>query len=674
MSASKEDVLETHLRYAGSAELFINRDASWSIGPDTKSLVPVHFGPYTAINDDTFGFSAVAVDKTDTGYTLYVRADADDNTVVEVKVSLTGEVDASSISLLSTSQLEAAEDKIKCDLNDSGGYGAGFVVLEGGPSASLMKSSSGAYAVGPDSSHATVMTIGGAALTDKVLPAGWQITKVLPAASGTGFEAFAKAPTGEVFDAQFNSAGEFTGGAVLSAAEVQGIEQTRSVDLNGNRDLPAAAGWTATLKSATIQSNVNTALGDGHISHSEAVNLVEALITAHKSAGTTISADEVADLQAIAARGKAVFAGTDATASDYLSFVFSKMVDGSLANRFYTGGQLQASELGNLAPNAPVTVMEKLLDKWLLGGDLPSPVTGGDKANPAAAEARPTYAKSTGTLFVDGVTLADVNQGSAGDCYLIADLLGVAAVSPSAITSMVVDNGVVNGSHTWGVRFFDGTGNANWVTVNDMLPVGETGKLQYARNATSDPNGEIWVPLVEKAYAQANTLEFLQRAETTGQNSYLAIEGGQGDPVAQILGGKVTAYLIGGGDNSTNPYVSKSVAVDPTDTAAVNSLVATLTAAMNAGKPIWVGTNNEVKDSFGNILLAGGHAQLGLDADKADPNSTTMLVYNPWGLVDAPNPPAASPQGHVSPASFEIVQLVGMTGIDFWIADGITGG
>ncbi len=301
-------------------------------------------------------------------------------------------------------------------------------------------------------------------------------------------------------------------------------------------------------------------------------------------------------------------------------------------------------------------------------------MTGGDKANPQAAEARPSYAKSNGTLFVDGVSLGDVNQGSAGDCYLIADLLGVAAVAPTAITAMIVDNGTVNGTHTWGVRFFDSTGIANWVAVNDMLPVSAAGQLQYGRNAASDPNGEIWVPLVEKAYAEANMLEILPRAETTGQNSYLAIEGGQGDPIAEILGGKVVAYSLDPADNSSNPFVSKTVVVDRNDATALNGLIATLTSAMNAGQPIWVGTNNAVKDSFGNILLAGGHAQLGLDADKANPSSTAMLVYNPWGLADAPNPAGASPQGHISPATFEIAQLVGMTGIDFWILDGAIGG
>ena len=44
---------------------------------------------------------------------------------------------------------------------------------------------------------------------------------------------------------------------------------------------------------------------------------------------------------------------------------------------------------------------------------------------------------------------------------------------------------------------------------------------------------------------------------------------------------------------------------------------------------------------------------------------------------DAPqggNPPAATPQGHISPAPIEIATLVGLSGIDFWILDAATGG
>lgn len=675
MSDSKEDVVETHLRYAGNgAELYINQDASWSIGTSTKTLVPVHFGSFTAIDDDTFGFSAVCVEKTSTGFTLYVRSDADENTLVQVKVSATGEVDAASIELMSSAELYEAEDKLKTDLNDNGTYGSDAVCLLGGDT-SLFMSASGAYAVGASADQAATLTVGSQPLTDKLLPSGWTITKVL--ATATGFEVFAQDPSGAVFDAQFSSHGELTGGSMLSAIDLAGKEKTLGVDLNGNGDLSAAAGWTSVLKTASLKTGVDTALADGHISYTEAVGLVQGLIDQHKSAGTTISASEVTDLQAIAARGDSIFAGGTSAASDYLSFVFSKMVDGSVANRFYTGGQLQATELGNLAPNAPVSLLEKLVDKWLLGGDLPAPKTGGDKANPAAQEANPTYAKATGSLFVDGVAINDVNQGSAGDCYLLANLLGVAAIKPEAIQAMVVDNGEINGSHTWGVRFFDGTGTANWVTVNDMLPVSESGKLQYAGNASKDASGELWVSLIEKAYAEVNTLEILFRMEATGLNSYLGIEGGRGDAMVQILGGpKVDAYIMGAPSGRTpqHPYVDKVVGWDPADKAAVTDLISTLSKAMNAGQAIYIGTKTDLKDSFGNTLLSHGHAQLGLDGDATNPNNTDLLVYNPWGLVDQPTPPGPTAQQFISPVRLDIADLVGQPGISFFVQDAVTGG
>lgn len=254
------------------------------------------------------------------------------------------------------------------DLNGSGGYGNGFIVLEGG-AVSLMKSADGAYAIGPSTNQAVVMTIGGTPLTDSVLPAGWKITKVLPADSG--YDVFAKDPSGLVFNAKFNAAGQYTDGAVVGAAQLQSTEAARGVDLNSDQSLAAASGWTAALKNATIKSSVDTALADGRISYTEAVSLLDAVIQSHKGTGAAISADEVADLQAISARGKAVFGGGSATSTDYLSFVFSKLVDGSVANRFYTGGQLQAAELGNLTVDSPVSQLEKLVDKWLLGGDCP---------------------------------------------------------------------------------------------------------------------------------------------------------------------------------------------------------------------------------------------------------------------------------------------------------------
>ena len=274
------------------------------------------------------------------------------------------------------------------------------------------------------------------------------------------------------------------------------------------------------------------------------------------------------------------------------------------------------------------------------------------------------YAKSSGTLVLDGVTPGDIKQGQLGDCFLAAALVSVADAKPGAITSMVVDNGIVDGSHSWGVRFFNAQGQAQWVTVNDMLPVREAGSttLVYGANPQGDLNGEIWFPLIEKAYAQANTLKILPRSEQIGVNGYWGIEGGFGDPIASVLGGKVTAYVytenvsFGNNDYITIKYVNRA------DPVALADYQAIVLAALNGGKAVWIGSDKKTTDAFDNTLLTGGHAFSAIDANKADPNSAGVSVWNPWGVKSLPDPPTNV--GHLSPFdTYDIAALVGIAEI-----------
>jgi hypothetical protein len=342
------------------------------------------------------------------------------------------------------------------------------------------------------------------------------------------------------------------------------------------------------------------------------------------------------------------------------------MVESSPANKFYTGGQARPAELGSLAAGSSADTLEKLMGKWLLGSDLPSTATAGDSATGAARAVTAFYAKSSGTLFVDGIALADAQQGTTGNCYMVAAVGGIAGSNSGAITAMIV--------RTWGVRFFDSAGKANWVTVNDMLPVDAEGSttLAYGGAPGKNLNGEIWFSLVEKAYAQVNALGILPRDEQTGLNSYAAVEGGQGDPLAQLTPGRVTAYTLNPSASfANNPYITLNI-VDKNNAAAVTSLVDTLKAAANSGKTIWVGVDNTVRDAFGNQLLVGSHAHYILDADPANPNNSNVLVYNPWGISNLPTPPGPveGDQKFVSPAPYELVDLVGIAGLDFMILQG----
>lgn len=697
MSASLEQVLEPHSRHIGSAQLFINADASWSVGPSTNALVKVRLGEFKTINDDTFGFSAVAVESNGHGgYRLFVRSDAQNDTLVEVSVSATGEVDPASVAVLTKTQMYALEDQYHIDLNDNGGFGNGSVLLEGG-AVNLYMDADGAYQLGAPGSTPTTLTIGGQALTDELLPLDWWIVDQMPA--DNGWTVFAEAPNGAIYAADFAPDGQYTGGRVLSDAELEEFENAQGLDIDDDGDLAAPAGWTRVIQDPAIRAWIDAALGStagvlalpsqrqpleattasGTMSYTEVVALCKNLIQSHKDAGATpITAEEVSSLQALAARGKAAFAA-EGNADEYLAYVFSKMVGNSEANRFYTGGQAQRSELGGLTAGTTVAQFEKLVDKWLLGGDLPNSATGGDTATGNAQAARPIYSKSTGSLYVDGVALADVNQGSAGDCYLIAVLGATAGTQPQMIQSMVVENPAIDGTRSWGVRFFDAQGKAHWVTVNDMLPTRQDDdgaiKLSYAGSSAKDLNGEIWVPLIEKAYAQANMLGILPRAETSGQNSYMAVEGGQGDPLAQLMAGRVTMYSVtsdpeqaGASPLAGNAFVTMN-AVNGSDAAAVATLEGTLKAVINSGKPVWIGVTTAVKDSFGNQLLVGSHAHYAVDAAPADPDNNTVLVYNPWGLQALPQPPGPTPNEFISPAPYTLTELIGIPGLDFGVLE-----
>lgn len=670
--STKPNVLEPHLRHAGSAILYIDTNAAWYVGTSVQSLVKVQFGTITAIDDSTFGFSALAAEKDGDGYRLWVRSDTNDQVIVEVKVNAAGQVDAASLAVLTREQTYAVENQYKVDLDDSDSFGDEPLLLEGGD-VNLYFSAGQAFQLGTSTAELKTLTIGGSTLTKDALPPGWKIVEVVP--TPNGYDVYAQDPSGLIFSAQFNNDAAYTGGNVLSTEQVAQTEQTLGRDIDGNNNVPAPAGWVAALKTESIRTAVNSALAsDNRITHAEAVSVVQGIVAAVKASGSGLSADAFADLQAIAGRGGNIFGGASAAATEYLAYSFSKMVEASPANKFYTGGQARPAELGSLAVGSSADTLEKLLGKWLLGSDLPSTATAGDSATGAAKAVTAFYAKSSGTLFVDGITLNDAQQGTTGNCYMVAAVGGIAGSNAGAITAMIVENPAVDGVRTWGVRFFDAAGKAHWVTVNDMLPVDAEGSttLAYGGAPGKNLNGEIWFSLVEKAYAQANSLGFLPRDEQSGLNSYAAVEGGQGDPLGQVVAGRVVAYTLNPNASfANNPYIVLNI-VDKNNPAAVSALVDTLKTAANSGKTIWIGVDNTVRDSFGNQLLVGSHAHYLLDADPANPNNTNMLVYNPWGISNLPNPPGPveGDQKFVSPATYDLVDLVGIAGLDFMILQG----
>src|SRR5208283_2122475 len=111
-----------------------------------------------------------------------------------------------------------------------------------------------------------------------------------------------------------------------------------------------------------------------------------------------------------------------------------------------------------------------------------------------------------------GPTMSDINQGYLGDCYLLSSLAEVANQNPSAISSMITNNG--NG--TYGVRFYV-NGAPRYVTVDAQLADGGT---------IFNSGSNIWGSLVEQAYAEVQAQGVVTGNSVNYGNSFSTIGNG----------------------------------------------------------------------------------------------------------------------------------------------------
>jgi hypothetical protein len=205
-----------------------------------------------------------------------------------------------------------------------------------------------------------------------------------------------------------------------------------------------------------------------------------------------------------------------------------------------------------------------------------------------------------GDLFIEGAHYDDVKQGQIGDCYLAAALSAVAYQDPSAISDAIRDNG----DGTYDVRFFERSGagfREVHITIDGDLPL-RNGGLRYAhaRNAQ-----ELWVPLLEKAYA-------------VWKGGFEAIgNGGVATRVMEALLGKRSSYI--GISNA-------------------NTLYSGIEQAIAAGKSVVAGTFGEEQEEmyFGTGIYAD-HAYTVLGVETDENGQRYIKVRNPWGEVERGN-------------------------------------
>ncbi len=202
-----------------------------------------------------------------------------------------------------------------------------------------------------------------------------------------------------------------------------------------------------------------------------------------------------------------------------------------------------------------------------------------------------------GQLFVDGARPGDPIQGPIGNCYLVAAFGGVAAKNPEKIEQALRDNG--NGTYTasFSEPSWFGKLKTVEVLVDGQLPM-SSGRPLYAK---SSEKMELWVALLEKAYAQ-------------WKGGYEAIGNG-GAP------GEVMSAILGTPNSYTT--VRKDSSID--------HLYNVLATAMNEGQCACAGTYGEERSSLytgTGIYACHAYSILGVGEENG---AKYVELRNPWG-------------------------------------------
>lgn len=188
-------------------------------------------------------------------------------------------------------------------------------------------------------------------------------------------------------------------------------------------------------------------------------------------------------------------------------------------------------------------------------------------------------------VFNDGPQYDDIEQGALGDCYFLAAASSLAQTDPSILRQMVTSLG----DGTYAVRYYDGASEV-YLRIDGDLPVSSGSNLAYAE--TSDTS-EIWVPLIEKAYAHFRY----------GSDTYGSIEGGWMDVVYEEITGVSSSFRYTSGTTS--------------------ALATYIRDNLNAGHAVTLGSYSGAASP-----VVGGHAYQVVSIDA----SNYVTVYNPWGV------------------------------------------
>jgi hypothetical protein len=378
---------------------------------------------------------------------------------------------------------------------------------------------------------------------------------------------------------------EVSDGGAFSAASVATITVTTPPSI------------VSRVKDPGISADVAKLMTNNSLSYNAMLTILQ------DAAAGGMTASKFSTLQTLASM---LNAPNGITVSSYVQQITNDVINGNSANAYWNGGSSTAVALGNLSATSSQTQVNELIGKWFLGTDLPSlsvSAIGEQNLNP-------TYQTSTLPLYgTSGVpNYLDVNQGYLGDCYLVSSLAETALQNPSAIESMISNNG--NG--TYDVRFYV-NGQADYVTVNNQLPVMSGGYKWSDNSALEFANGSVaWAALIEKAYVELN--EQTAAAQVGGHtvgNAYEDIDGGTAAALTEITGHSFSTYGLS----------------SSTTTTSLNSLMSTLASDWTAHQEIIMSTPS---NSTGNLVADHMFEVTGVNASAG-----TITLQNPWNNANS---------------------------------------
>ena len=228
--------------------------------------------------------------------------------------------------------------------------------------------------------------------------------------------------------------------------------------------------------------------------------------------------------------------------------------------------------------------------------------------HPAAAVQAGAYSPVNEPLFRStGPSFQDVQQGAAGDCWLLASLASVAAKDPAMIKGMfsapvaAMENGTR--VELYNVALYANNGVRENITVDNEFP---SGGNYYDHTST----GVLWVALAEKAYAQANGAGIVS-SNSPRNDSYSALNSGWPSWALHAVSGQAAAdYQTTNFNGIANAWVAGDFTV--------------LTSSATPRNSGIVGSPKEGTHAY---------AVVGYSPSSSSPYE----IYNPWGATYSQN-------------------------------------